>query len=179
MYGNQYGTGCLTLTDPVCEPCAIKEKGRIRGVAFIKVGTVFSDISDPAEWATNIGNGTVKVLPKTSGQYDGPTEKFGEGFGDADKEYETSEHKGKFMDPNYAVNAAFYNQLRKVGYKEWKMAFCSDHYIHLTDVPVTCQPKAPIKNDKTANIIWEVDFSFIQEDHPVPELKPAGVFVCD
>jgi hypothetical protein len=178
-YGTIYGDDCLELGTPACEPCATKEKGRIRGVAFLKEGVEFTDPTDDAEWDTKITAGDVKLIPKTSGQFDGGTEKYSEGFGDDEKEYETSEFKGKFRDPNYAANASFYNQLRKVGHKSWKICYISENLLHISTSNVTCQPKSPIKDDKTTNVVWEVDFSFTQEDHPVPVQKPEGVFICD
>jgi hypothetical protein len=178
-YGTTYGTGCLALTAFQCEPCAPIEHGRIRGVALIHESFAFTDPTDPAEWAAGIANGSIYVIPKTNGQFDGGTEQYGEGFGNDDKEYETSEFKGMFSDFNYEANAAAYNKARKTAHKNYKIAFCSENFVHISEGMVTIQPKAVIQNDKKKRVVWEVAFSFIQEDHPVPYLKPDGIFVCD
>jgi hypothetical protein len=178
-YGNTYGTGCLDLTGFTCEPCAPIEHGRIRGVALISKDFTFMDPTDDTEWLAGIAANQIVVIPKTNGQFDGGTETYGEGFGNDDKEYETSEFKGMFTDFNYEANAVAYNKARKAAYKDYKLAFCSENFVHITDSPVTLQPKAVIKNDKKARVVWEVAFSFIQEDHPLPYLKPSGIFVCD
>lgn len=169
-----YPTGCDNGDLPAynCSPCPSFDYGRIRGVALYK-GT-FSDPSNPVEWNTKLAAGDARVIWQTRGSYDGGTTSELTGFGDNATINGNTTHTATFFDPNYFENCDFYNSLREQ--TDWKFAFRTQNYLHLSGNAATFSPKNAIADDDQSIVVWEVPVKWVNNDSSCPVALPAGIF---
>jgi hypothetical protein len=169
-----YPSGCTGGTLPVysCNPCPTRDFARIRSVALYK-GT-FTDPSNPVEWATKIAAGDARVIWQTSGSYDGGTTQELPGYGNNATANGSTTHSATVKDPNYYENCDFYNSLR--GQTDWKFAYLTKNYLHLSDATATYTPKNPVAEDINATVEWQMGVKWSNDNNPCPVLIPAGIF---
>lgn len=169
-----YPADCTSSLTHNCDPCEADELGRIRAVAFIKKDYVFADPTNPVEWTAAINAGSVIIIPKTNGSYDGGTPKEGPGYGDAESIYIGSAFVLKYKDPNYKSNCAFYNGLKRS--RNYKVAFLTETQIHITAKACTVLPKNPVADSLDTKVEWDVEVKWIDKDFACPYNIPAGIF---
>lgn len=177
MAGGYYPDTCGTKIPPHnCDPCADREYGRVRSVAFIKDSYNFVDPEDPAEWETAIQNGDVILIPAVHGSLPDPSEQLGVGYGDATETLLGFEYALQYFDPNYKENCDFYNALKRS--QGYKVMYKSQTQGHITDVTVTVIPKPPIEDDLNSEVVWNVTVKWKDSDHPCPFTFPESVLEC-
>jgi hypothetical protein len=168
------------ISDPICDPCLDDvELGRVRGVAFIHrnyVDTLNADPTDDTIWATGVEQGMIKIIPKTTGTYDGGSPVEAPGFGDTETKIIGYKFVASYRDPSLKGNTAFYNSIKRSSV--WHFAFRTETLTRISQYPATVIPKAPVEEDMTSQSVWNVDVKFNQADHPVPFDTPVGVFEC-
>lgn len=169
-----YPTGCEAGELPLynCNPCLTREYGRIRGVALYR-GT-FSDPSNPTEWTTKIDAGDARVIWQTQGSYDGGVTEELVGYGNAATANGNTTHTATFFDPNYFENCDFYNSLKSQ--TDWKFAYLTENYLHLSDAVATFSPKNAVADDIKSEVRWEVPVKWTNSENPCPVAIPAGIF---
>lgn len=155
-----------------CTDCGEAEGARIRSVFFYKDD--FVNPADTAEWNDGIAAGTIIVIAKTNGSYDGGTPKYGPGFGDTIETYINSEHKATFRDPDYKPNYDFYEGIKSS--RTWKFGYVTENYVHTTGKTAVFTPKAPVVDDLTGQVLWEVEAKWVSRNNPKPWNKPDGIF---
>lgn len=176
MMAITYPTDC-DEADPVhdCSDCEDVEGARIRGVALIKKGTTF-DYTSAAAWIAAIDAGTVIIIPLTRGTFDGGAPKEGPGYGDQATRYTGTDYSATYFDPGYRSNRNFYNTIKK--YQNYTFAYKTETLVHITDKPCQILPKAPVADDPSAEVVWEVNAKWSSQNEPTPYTCPDGVFVC-
>jgi len=172
-----YPSNCdATVPEHICNPCDSIEHGRIRSIAFISNTVTIVDPTSPTEWLAAIQANTVRIIPETSGTFDGGEAKEEAGFGDLETRLTGYSFSLNFKDPNYKDNAAFYNAIKYS--RSWKVAYRTETQIHLSDAAVSVVPKTPVADDLNSAVVWEVQVKWQGSSLPTPYDVPAGVFDC-
>lgn len=172
-----YPTACddLELTH-TCDECDDPELGRIRGIAFVKDDFAFSNASSYTEWFNGIGSGDIIIIPFTRGSFDGGTPKEGPGYGDQATKYIGSDYSLTYFDPNYESNRDFYNNIKR--FQNYRIAYKTETLVHITDKVCQVMPKAPVADDITSEVVWEVNVKWSSNNEPDPAVAPDGIFIC-
>lgn len=164
----------IVVADPVCTPCPTKELGDVRSIALVRKNFVFLDITDPTEWAAGVNARDIYLFPDSRGGVEF-AERLEPGFGDVLETLDGYDITVTASDPNYLDNCNFWNDVKRFS-NEFKIAYKTETRIHLTDVPATIIPKAPIEEDKGKRVTWLIMFKVTQEDIPCPFPEPVGTF---
>ncbi len=169
-----YYPGCAeTIVPPICSDCPEKELAGIRSLFFQKKSYSFTDITDPAEWATAICNEDVIVFPYTRGSLE-IAEQLSAGFGDTLEDLDSYEFTLNVFEPNFADNCGFWNTIKNS--KKYKVGYRTETKVYVSDNTALIVPKAPIAEDLKAKVIWNIMIKFTQENIPCPVDMPVGVF---
>lgn len=176
-YNVYYPAGCIAeVGDHYCNPCESAEHGRIRSAAFISSDFSFTDPTSPTEWRNGILNKKIIIIPQVNGTFDGGAEVEVPGYGDQATKLTGYNFTGVYNDPNYALNADFYNAIKRS--RNWKFAYRTENLVHLTQNTVQVIPKNPVTDDLASEVVWNVTVKWTDEDLPVPYATPAGIFTC-
>lgn len=176
-YAVYYPSGCAAaVPDHYCNPCETAEHGRIRSVAFIADDFEFTNPSSPTEWQTGIGLKKIIIIPQVNGSYDGGAEIETPGYGDQATRLTGYNHQLVYNDPNYRLNADFYNALKRS--TNYRLAYRTETQVHLTENTVQAIPKNPVTEDLTSEVVWNVTVKWAEADSPVPYDTPVGIFEC-
>ena len=168
--------GCdLVIPDYNCNTCEIPELGVVRGLALVKKDYVFTDPSNATEWTTAITDGNVLVVPETAGSMDS-SPLYGKGYGGQKQRLIGDEYTLNAIAGNYKANCGFWNTVKFANI--FKLAFVTESLVHVTDVPVSISPKAPIQDDSNTEVAWNIEFTWTSRYSACPFDKPAGIFDC-
>ncbi len=159
-----------------CDDCEDPELGRIRGIAFIKDDFAFSNAASYTEWFNGIASGDIIIVPFTRGSFDGGTPKEGTGYGDQATKYIGSDYSLTYFDPNYAINRDFYNNIKR--FQNYKVAYKTETLVHITDKVCQVLPKAPVQDDITSEVVWEIMVKWSSQNEPTPYTAPDAIFIC-
>lgn len=175
-----YYPGCEDeLPDHIVDDCpGSKEHARVRSIAFIHtsyLATLLAGQETPSVWVTGINDRKIIIIPQVSGQYDGGEPVEGPGYGDQESSLAGYKHTIGYKDPNYKQNAAFYNAIKFS--RDWVPAWRTETQTQIADVPAQIIPKAPITDQLTDEVVWDVQVKFTQPDIPVPFDTPADIFI--
>lgn len=165
------------VPDYTCNPCPTYEYGRIRSIALIKssyLDTLLADPTNTTLWTTGVDNGSVVIIYKTQGTYDGGSTTELTGFGDAATFNGNTTHTLTYKDPNYSDNCDFYNAIKDS--QEYTIAYRTSSKVHFSDAPVTLTPKNPVQDDINAVQVWEVQAKWTNPSAPCPYNYPSAVF---
>lgn len=180
MTYNIYDPCDTSIEDPVCDPCNDDiELGRVRGVCYIHesyYATLAADPENATLWATGAAQGLIKVIPKTSGTFDGGAPVEVAGYGDSESKIIGFKFQLSYKDPSLKRNTPFYNTIKNSG--NYHVAFRTESLTRISEKPCTVIPKSPVEEDMTSQAVWNVDVKFNQKDQPVPFDTPADVFKC-
>ena len=176
MMAITYPTDCDDLPGThYCDECDDPELGRIRGIALIDKDFAFTDPTSYTQWFNGIAAGSIIIIPFTRGSFAG-TPKEGTGYGDQATKYMGTDYELTFYDPNYATNRDFYNALKR--YQKYKVAYKTETKVHITDKVCQVLPLAPVADDITSEVVWEVKCKWSSQNEPTPYTAPDGIFVC-
>lgn len=176
-YQVYYPSGCGTATgNHYCNPCDVPENGRVRSAAFISNDFAFLDPTSPVEWNAGILAKKIIIIPETNGSFDGGSEVEGTGYGDQKSKLTGYDFQLTYSDPNYRLNADFYNAIKRS--RNWKFAYRTSSQVHMVEVPVTIIPKNPVTENLTDEVVWHVLVKWSDDDLPIPFNTPAGIFTC-
>lgn len=156
-----------------CTPCPTLEKAGISSVALIRSGFVFMDISDKTEWLTGIENGDIKFIPKTRGNYDGGTPKYGEGFGRVKQRTLGYDYKLQFKDEDFRNNSDFYDAIDESN--AWTLAWFTESLVWHSRATVTIAVKDAIDEDIEKDIWWDCEVSWFHRNKPLKAEAPEDI----
>lgn len=176
-YAVYYPSGCASsVPDHYCNPCETPEHGRVRSVAFIASDFEFTNPSDPNEWEDGIANKKIILIPETNGSFDGGSEVETPGYGDQQTKLVGYNFQLTYNDPNYRLNADFYNAIKLS--RSYRLAYRTESLVHLTENTVSVVPKNPVAEDLTSEVVWNVLVKWSEGNLPIPYAVPAGIFIC-
>lgn len=156
-----------------CNACPDREKGGVTTVAFIKKDFAFVDPTDPQEWIDGIEAGSIMLIAKTRGQYDGGSAKYGEGFGRIKQRLLGYDYKLTFMDEDFKANKSFYDAIDDSN--NWILAWFTESLVWLSDTAVTTSVKDAVDIDIEKDVVWEVEVSWFYKNKPRKFEAPAGI----
>lgn len=172
-----YSSGCAITEAPVCSDCPTKELARVRHFWLQKATYTFTDIEDPAEWATARCAGNVIIFPYTNGTVE-QAELLSDGYGNVPQTLDSYEYSLNLHEPNYKENIPFWNQIKRSN--QYLVGYCTQTQGHLSAVAAMIFPKAPVSGDIKAKVDVNMMIKFIQEDLCVPFSFPPSTFeVCE
>lgn len=172
-----YPAGCDNIIPPhYCNSCDVAELGRVRSVAFIKKTFAFVDPTSAVEWRAGVASGSIIVIPEVLGSFNGGDPIEGTGYGDRPSRLTGYNFELPYKDPNYPQNADFYNSIKFA--RNWKVAFRTQNFTHISNSTVSIIPKNPITEDITSEVVWDVLVKFSQADIPTPVSTPETIFEC-
>lgn len=163
----------------ICDPCN-RELGRVRGVIL------FSDAFDiqslieklksttPADKTAavtaieqGVAAGTVHLISETNGTFDGGSPQTGDGYGDEENRLLGYLYTLQFKDPSYSANKDFYETAES---NHWYIAWRTETLLHFADKPASLQAIAPVEEDLTSNVVWNVTATW--KSKYKPEIAP-------
>jgi hypothetical protein len=168
--------------------CEKTEASSIRHLAFVKEGyqgtlraaiiaaAGDADLEDVA-LTTGMLAGQVIRLRNIVGEYDGASDTVAEGFGDLDERVTSRKHKVTFEDWRIVNNTPFYNSLRRSS--DWVLWLGLKDFIWNTGSIASFKPKKPIKKEKTGEILYMIEATWVNMDDPEEFVRPATFFKCD
>jgi hypothetical protein len=170
-----------TLTH-VCDPCG-RELGRVRGVilfdgsydiqALIEAIKTESAEAETMLEAAIVG-GQAQLISETTGTFDGGAPQTGDGYGDEDTRLLGYLYTLAYKDPSYAPNKEFYE---KSEFGHWYVAFRTESLLHFADKPATLQAIAPVEQDLTSAVVWNVTATWKSKNKPeIVSLEPVAKF---
>jgi len=172
-----YVTPCGPITPPQCEECPTKERGRVRGIAFVKDDYSFADITDDAEWNTAILAGNIFLIPETRGAVT-VSQVETEGFGDTKNSVDGYDYELNGVDPVYtAAQCAFWNSIKKAN--NFKIIYKTETFIHFSDTTVSTASLNPVEDDMNTNVMFNFVIKWSQEDAVCPQAGPTSIFECN
>lgn len=170
-----------TLTH-VCDPCG-RELGRVRGVilfdgSFDIQGLIdaikANDATAETLIETAVTSGQAHLISETTGTYDGGSPQTGDGYGDAENRLLGYLYTLNFKDPSYAPNKEFWE---KAEYNQFYIAFRTESLLHFADKPATLQAIAPVEQDLTSAVVWNVTGTWKSKNKPeIVPLEPVKKF---
>ena len=160
-----------------CDECDTPELGRVRSLVLIKKDTAITFPLDLKEWQAGIEAGSIIVIPRTAGSYDGGSPKTGDGYGDETERVLSYDHVLSVKDPNYADNCDFYEAAEG---EIWNCAFRSETKLHYVDAACKLSAKAPIEEAVDSRIVWNLEVKWNSKRKPkVVDVEPiAEIFNC-
>lgn len=166
----------------VCDPCG-RELGRVRGVVLfdgsydlttLKQKLASSVPADAAEAATlfeqAIIDGNAHLISETNGSFDGGAAQTGDGYGDEESRLLGYLYTLTYKDPSYASNKEFYEKAEK---EHWIPAWRTETLLHFADKPAGIQAIAPVEEDLTSAVAWNVNATWKSKNKPdIVPLEP-------
>lgn len=161
-----------------CDPCE-RELGRIRGVCLVDGSFDFTALIDALKgsqasaaqelFEKAIENGNIHLISETTGTYDGGSPQTGDGYGDEETRLLGYLHTLNFKDPSYAGNREFYANVEK---EHWKLIWRTETLLHFVDSPAAIQAIAPVEQDLTSAVVWDVTATWKTKNKP--EIAPLA-----
>lgn len=161
-----------------CDPCE-RELGRIRGVCLVDGSFDFTALIDALKgsqasaaqelFEQAIENGNIHLISETTGTYDGGSPQTGDGYGDEETRLLGYLHTLNFKDPSYAGNREFYANVEK---EHWKLIWRTETLLHFVDSPAAIQAIAPIEQDLTSAVVWNITATW--KTKIKPEIAPLA-----
>lgn len=155
-----------------CDPCG-RELGRVRGVVLFDgsydVAALAEKIKAEDEEAATlfeeaITSGKAHLISETTGTFDGGSPQTGDGYGDEETRLLGYLYTLAFKDPSYAPNTEFWE---KVENGHWIVAWRTETLIHFADKPASIQAIAPVEQDLTSAVAWNVTATWKSKKKPV------------
>jgi hypothetical protein len=164
----------------VCDPCG-RELGRVRGVILFEgsydVQALIEKIKSGGDEAktdvlTAIEGGQAHLISETTGTFDGGAPQTGDGYGDEETRLLGYLYTLAFKDPSYAPNTEFWEKAEN---NHWLVAWRTETKLHFTDKPATLQAIAPVEQDLTSAVAWNVTATWKSKKKPVVvDLEPLA-----
>lgn len=161
-----------------CDPCE-RELGRIRGVCLVDGSFDFAPLIDALKgsqasaaqelFEQAIEDGNIHLISETTGTYDGGSPQTGDGYGDEETRLLGYLHTLNFKDPSYAGNREFYANVEK---EHWKLIWRTETLLHFVDSPAAVQAIAPVEQDLTSAVVWDVTATWKTKNKP--EIAPLA-----
>lgn len=176
MYYNSYGSCSPTgiRTPYLCNPCLVKESGKIRHIIFYDADSEPDDPSSFSAWSALISAGKADLIQNINGSYDGGTTEEIDGYGDKAVENGNTTRIAEIHDPNWFNNQDHYEYAKNAN--DRKAAIVGAKYIRLTGAVVNISVKDPI--DISSKGFTEVVMTIKWENQSSPRayLRPTDLF---
>jgi len=159
----------------VCDPCG-RELGRVRGVALfdasfdiaaLKALLISGQTADITAAQTAFENGVaagkIHLISETTGTFDGGAAQTGDGYGDEETRLLGYLYTLNFKDPSYSGNKEFWEKAEN---EHWIVCWRTETLLHLADKPAGIQAIAPVEQDLTSAVAWNVTATWKSKAKP-------------
>lgn len=167
-----------------CDPCG-RELGRIRGVALVDGSVDLTELIDALKTGNNaqtaqtafeslIESGKLHLISETTGTFDGGSAQTGDGYGDEETRLLGYLYTLSFKDPSYSGNKDFYERAEN---EHWKLIWRTETLLHFADKPAGIQAIAPVEQDLTSAVAWNVTATWKSKNKPdIAPLAPLAKY---
>lgn len=167
-----------------CDPCG-RELGRIRGVALVDGSVDLTELIDALKTGNNaqtaqttfeslIESGKLHLISETTGTFDGGSAQTGDGYGDEETRLLGYLYTLSFKDPSYSGNKDFYEKAEN---EHWKLIWRTETLLHFADKPAGIQAIAPVEQDLTSAVAWNVTATWKSKNKPdIAPLEPLAKY---
>ena len=167
-----------------CDPCG-RELGRIRGVALVDGSVDLTELIDALKAGNNaqtaqttfeslIESGKLHLISETTGTFDGGSAQTGDGYGDEETRLLGYLYTLSFKDPSYSGNKDFYERAEN---EHWKLIWRTETLLHFADKPAGIQAIAPVEQDLTSAVAWNVTATWKSKNKPdIAPLAPLAKY---
>jgi len=167
---------CETLNRHALPPCDGEEKyNKIVTAIIILPNATITNYADNSQWIAGIADGSIRVIKKTQGLYDGGTPTFAPGFGNKLEQVTGVKHSANFMTKYRSQNYGFFNQLKELDIKSFGFVTGDNDSLQIVEKNVTLHSKAPVTDDLAAERKWEVTATWSDINMPVPYNTPLAI----
>ena len=165
-----------------CDPCG-RELGRVRGVALVDASVDLTELIEElkagSEQAAStfesiIESGKLHLISETTGTFDGGSAQTGDGYGDEETRLLGYLYTLSFKDPSFSGNKDFYERAES---EHWKLIWRTETLLHFADKPAGIQAIAPIEQDLTSAVAWNVTATWKSKNKPeIAPLEPIAKY---
>lgn len=165
-----------------CDPCG-RELGRVRGVVLFDgsydIKTLIEKIKTAPEEAATlfesaVESGSAHLISETTGTFDGGSPQTGDGYGDAESRLLGYLYTLSFKDPSYGTNKEFWEKAEN---EHWVLAWRTETFLHFADKPANIQAIAPVEQDLTSAVVWNVTGTWKSKVKPeIVPLEPLAKY---
>lgn len=167
----------------VCDPCG-RELGRVRGVALVDGSVNLTELIDAlknesADQAQTIFEGLIEagklhLISESTGTFDGGSAQTGDGYGDEENRLLGYLYTLSFKDPSFSGNKEFYESAEST---HWKVIWRTETLLHFADKPANIQAIAPVEQDLTSAVVWNVTATWKSKNKPdIAPLEPLAKY---
>lgn len=165
-----------------CDPCG-RELGRVRGVALVDASVDLTALIEElkagseqaaATFESIIESGKLHLISETTGTFDGGSAQTGDGYGDEETRLLGYLYTLSFKDPSFSGNKDFYERAEA---EHWKLIWRTETLLHFADKPAGIQAIAPIEQDLTSAVAWNVTATWKSKNKPeIAPLEPIAKY---
>lgn len=181
-YSQAYYLDCKQSLDVYTPDCCIPtEFGRVRSVAFIRktyLQQILSNPTDITKWQTGISNGSIAIIPLTTGAFDSGIAQKLKGYGRRISTHGNRDMQLKFSVPFDNLNYPFFNNLDK--FTDLVPAFRTNSIMHICDQVCDIYTQEVVEEDLETAIAWNIDCIVRSKNLP-SKIDASGLmslFVC-
>ena len=158
-----------------CNPCLEIEQGGVRGAAYISTAYMTSTnaftssgiidrniVENLAWWKTGAENGSIIVIPKTRGTYDGGSPTESAGFGDLSTITTGKTFTLVVNDPDHRDNEPFYAAIANAP-GSYHVAWRTGSQLRISETGVNVDPADPIEEDVNSQVVWTANITWDQK----------------
>ena len=183
--------GTENIPPHLCLGCVVTEQGRVRGVAYISTAYMAdaftpnglinrSEVQSMTWWETGITNGSIFVVPRTSGTFDGGSANMVAGYGDVGEMSSGKTFTLVVNDPDHTDNEEFYAAIASAP-GSYHVAWRTGSELRISEKPVNIDPTDPIEDDVNSPVVWTANVTWDQKRKTVQifDLEPVkSIFEC-
>ena len=166
-----------------CNPCIEPEQGGVRGAAYILAAYVpFTPaglidrtlVETLSWWQTGIENGSIHVIPKTRGTFDGGSPVSGAGYGDLAEITTGKTFTLTVNDPDHRENEEFYAALANAP-GAYHAAWRTGTELRISEKAVNVDPVDNTEEDVNSQVVWTANVTWNQKRKTVQIFDLAQV----
>jgi hypothetical protein len=181
-YSQAYYLDCLQPVDTYNSDCCIPtEFGRVRSVAFIRkayLQQILSIPNDLTKWQTGLANGSIAIIPFTTGTFDSGKPNKLKGYGRRLSTHGCRDMQLAFSIPFSFSNYAFFNNLHR--FTDLVPAFRTNTLLHICDSIADIVTDEKVEEDLETTLGWNIECAVRSKNLPI-KIDASGLmslFVC-
>lgn len=167
-----------------CDPCG-RELGRVRGVALVDGSVDLTELIDALKTGSSaqsaqtifeslIESGQLHLISETTGTFDGGSAQTGDGYGDEENRLLGYTYTLAYKDPSYSGNKDFYEKAEN---SHWNLIWRTETLLHFADKPANIQAIAPVEQDLTSAVVWNVTATWKSKNKPeIAPIEPLAKY---
>lgn len=162
-----------SLSQYYCNSCSDTEQGRITGVAWVRKGYTFTDITDLQEWKDVICSNLAVVIAETRGTSDGGAAVEGVGYGRQENRVTGRNFTVSYSHLWGCENQPFYDELN---YRNnYEFYYATENYIFRSVNPAFSFAKVAVEESTQSELRFDVDVKWSHRNLPACYLAPGVV----